>query len=48
MHGNKSMFFFPQVMKQTGGLYPAPLKILDVSLVNMRYHFNADCALHVP
>ena len=33
MHGNKFIFFFPQVMKQTGGLYPAPLKILDVSLV---------------
>jgi len=33
MHGNKFIFLFPQVMKQTGGLYPAPLKILEVSLV---------------
>lgn len=33
MHGNKFIFLSPQVMKQTGGLYPAPLKILEVSLV---------------
>ena len=33
MHGNKFIFLFSQVMKQTGGLYPAPLKILEVSLV---------------
>ena len=34
-------------MKQTGGLYPAPLKILEVSLVVIII-FNADLALPVP
>lgn len=42
MHGNRFIFLFPQVMKQTGGLYPAPLKILEVSLVVIIINFNAD------
>ena len=39
---HKTSFFF-QVMKQTGGLYPAPLRILDVSLSSICCTVSSVC-----
>lgn len=35
------IFFFNQVMKKTGGLYPAPLRIIDVSKTEQRLRGHA-------